>query len=70
MNGGDNMVQFKTKADLGNAVRKARNEKGMSQSAVSAAIGVSLVAYQRYENGTSMPKPENLNKLIRVLGIE
>lgn len=49
-------------------LRKKREEKSLTQTEVAVAVGVSLTAYQLWERGVASPKPENMDKLKKVLG--
>jgi transcriptional regulator with XRE-family HTH domain len=52
-------------------LKKARLEKGFTQSQVARMIGVSSGTYILWENGgTKMPKEESRIKLEKVLGIK
>ena len=44
-----------------------RERLGMTQIQVAKAVGVSVYAYQKWENGTSLPNKDNFNKLKEVL---
>ena len=51
-------------------LKQARKQKGLTQSDVAVAIGVSQQAYAKYENGQVVPNDETLAKLYDVLGIQ
>ena len=53
-----------------NGLREKREAKGLTQTDVAVAVGVSVTAYQMWERRASEPKPENLRKLKEVLGME
>lgn len=54
-------------AYIGN-IREKRKEKGLTQQQVAMYCGVSLQAYQRWENGLTREIPEvRFNKLKHVL---
>ena len=50
-------------------LKDIRNEKKLSQSDVAKLVGVSLTSYQLWEREVTTPAPENLTKLIEVLGL-
>ena len=48
-------------------LKKAREKKGLTQTEVAIAVGVSVEAYRRWENGGGGANEENLKKLKEVL---
>lgn len=54
---------------LGERLKKARKRVGMSQAQVHAATGISDKALSRYENNSSYPNPEALQKLSRLYDV-
>lgn len=56
------------KIKLGKRLRELRTAKELTQEFVSEAIGIKPENYSRIENGFSYPKPENLEKICKVLG--
>jgi len=48
-------------------LREQRGKLGLSQSDVARKVGVSLTAYQLWERQVAKPKPENMEKLKKVL---
>ena len=50
-----------------NDLRKRRKALGLSQMELARLVGVSLLTIQTWERGVSEPKPENREKLERVL---
>ena len=50
-----------------NDLRKRRKALGLSQMKLARLVGVSLLTIQTWERGVSEPKPENREKLERVL---
>ena len=54
---------------LGERLKKARKRAGMSQAQVHAATGISDKALSRYENNSSYPNPEALQKLSRLYDV-
>ena len=51
-------------------LKQRRKEMGMTQTDVAKAVGVSLFAYQNWEREVTTPKPENMEKLCKVLNIK
>ncbi len=55
-------------SDIGYNIRDKRESKGLSQISVAKDCGVSLAAYQRWENGaTKFIKEWNYKKLKKIL---
>jgi transcriptional regulator with XRE-family HTH domain len=54
---------------IGNAIREARKERGMSQDALRLAVGNSKNAVSNWERGMSAPTAESLRNLCRVLDV-
>ena len=54
---------------LGERIRAARKEKGMTQKQLGAGIGVSQAAIGQFENGESNPKVSTLQKIADALEI-
>lgn len=50
-----------------NDLRERRKALGLSQMELARLVGVSLPTIQIWERGVSKPKPENREKLERVL---
>lgn len=48
-------------------IRKIRKEKGMTQVKASERLGVSRQQFALFENGTRMPRPQNLCDIAQVL---
>lgn len=48
-------------------LKNLRLEAGLSQMRLAAKVGVSLETVRRWEYGLNDPKPENKNKLKKVL---
>ena len=55
--------------DFVTKIKELRLAKGMTQTDVAMAVGVSLTAYRLWEIGAMKPSPENLVKLAQVLGL-
>ena len=51
-------------------ILKARNDKKMTQAQLAQAINEKPQVIQEYESGKAVPKPQVLNKLSRVLGVQ
>lgn len=67
------MKKEKTKSidELGFNIKKRREAKGASQAAIAKSCDVSVIAYQRWENGTTKQiRVSNFTKLREVLGDE
>ena len=47
-----------------------RSQKGMTQGAVAAAVGIAQPSYYAIEKGLSRPKPDTAKKLGEVLGFD
>jgi transcriptional regulator with XRE-family HTH domain len=54
---------------IGARIRKAREEKRLSQRALGTAVGVSNEAVRQWEGGWSRPSAENLPALASALGV-
>jgi DNA-binding transcriptional regulator YiaG len=50
------------------AIRAARERKGLTQAGLAARIGVSAVNVQEWESGVTVPSRASLAALYRVLG--
>ena len=53
---------------LGERLRKARLQEGMSQTELGKKVGVTQGSISNWEKGTIVPKDEQVHKLQRVLG--
>lgn len=51
-------------------LKQRRKELGLTQIEVAKRVGVALMTYQLWEKGVGQPKPENLEKLNKVLGVK
>lgn len=60
----------KSKEILRKRLKQMRKASGLSQDAFSEKIGISLRAYQKYEQGESEPKIATLEKMSQILGCE
>jgi transcriptional regulator with XRE-family HTH domain len=54
---------------LSSRIRDARRDRGLTQDETARRVGVTLRAYQRWEEGASVPHRRNLDKLREVLGV-
>lgn len=55
---------------VGQRIRDKRNEKGMSQTEVANALGVTFQQVQKYERGTNRVGASRLYDLSRILGVQ
>lgn len=55
---------------LGELLRAARKEKGMTQKQVAEAVGIQLNHYQHYEYSKRVPRGEIMIKLIKTLDLD
>lgn len=49
-------------------LKELRLKKEMTQTDVAKEVGVSLTTYRMWELEVAVPKPENMEKLKKVLG--
>ena len=54
---------------FGKRLRELRISKGFTQEKTAELIGIKPENYSRIENGISFPKPENIEKLSRILKV-
>lgn len=52
---------------MGAGIRAMRKQRGMSQAALAAAIGLEPKYLSRWENGHRLPEQETLDRLAEVL---
>ena len=57
-------------AGLGETVRLRREQRGMGQEQLAAALGVRQQTVSRWENGLAVPRPSRVVELARVLELE
>lgn len=50
-------------------LRKLRSKTDWTQSSIARRIGIEQATYQRWESGTNMPDPANLDSLARIFGV-
>ncbi len=55
---------------FGKRLRELRTAKMLTQETVAELINIKPENYSRIENGLSFPKPENIMKISKVLGVE
>jgi transcriptional regulator with XRE-family HTH domain len=55
---------------LSTRIRDARAERGLTQDETARRVGVTMRAYQRWEEGASLPHRRNLDKLHEVLDVD
>ena len=55
--------------NLGNAIRKLRNEKGIKQKFIASRAGISNEYLSNIENGTKMPTIAVINKICDALEV-
>ena len=51
-------------------IKQLRENKGYTQMDLAVKVGVSLTSVRMWEKGVSTPKPENKDKLEKVLDIK
>lgn len=56
--------------EYGNFIKERRQKMGLTQEEVSKRLGISQVAYGRYELGLREPKFSLIIKISQVLGFE
>lgn len=54
---------------LGDQIKRARQDKELSQQAIATIFGISRAAVAQWENGTTRPDQDKLVKLAEILGI-
>lgn len=56
--------------ELGARLAAARNQRGLTQDEVAAAVGLSRLTIVRYESGQLAPRSHLLRKLATALGVQ
>ncbi len=56
--------------ELGDQLKKARENVTLTQAEVASAVGVHVNFYARVERGVETPSIENLQKIMKVLKIK
>ncbi|MCD7712770.1 MAG: helix-turn-helix domain-containing protein [Firmicutes bacterium] len=54
---------------FGERLKKARDRKGMRQTDVMLATGISEPSLSRYESNTTHPTPEKITRLIKLYDV-
>lgn len=54
---------------VGNRIRSARIQKGMTQKELAQKLGISPQGIVQWENGARNPKPETLERIASALGV-
>ena len=65
-----NVADEASNPSLGQNIRQARKEKGLSQSAFALACGVSLMTVRRWEADERDPRYNDMLNIKRVLGAD
>ncbi|WP_082528583.1 XRE family transcriptional regulator [Methylobacterium sp. Leaf466] len=63
------LIQFHMANELGDALRKAREAKGLKKVGVARMLDISPSAISQWESGTTTPSPENLLRVAHVFDI-
>ena len=58
------------KEQFGKRLRELRTGKNITQEKLSEAIGIQPENYSSIENGLYFPKPENIEKIALILGVD
>lgn len=66
----DTHEQAKVRKELGEKLRKAREDAKLTQLEVATAAGVHVNFYARMERGEENPSFEKLQSVMKVLGIK
>lgn len=66
----DKELEIQKRRKLGDLLRKSREDKEITQVMCALYCGVSVVTYQNWERGLSMPKEDNLKRICHFLEIE
>lgn len=61
--------QLKAALQIGDRLRQARRQHGLTQGQVAALLGLNRTAYTHYENGVNMPDVLTLVRLAEVYGV-
>ena len=51
-------------------IKKLREATGLTQVEVAVKVGCSLSSFRLWEAGVTTPNPENMEKLIKILGVK
>ena len=56
--------------DMGEVIRRAREEKGISQEKLAEIVGVSRQAVSKWETGLAIPASENISRIEQALDLD
>ena len=65
-----NLFCMDLKTKLGKRIRELRIKKNFTQEFLAEKINISPANYSRIENGNSYPKPENIEKICKILNVK
>ncbi|MBS7008473.1 helix-turn-helix domain-containing protein [Anaerostipes sp.] len=54
---------------IGGRIKEFRKQKGFTQKQMAKAVGIPYSTYSNYENNNRVPKKEQLEKIVKILGI-
>lgn len=60
----------KIREEIGRNIRKARKEKGATQTGLAVDAGINSSFYGKVERGTVNPSLEKLYRIIKALGVK
>lgn len=55
--------------EIGNKIRRARQDKGLTQNELAESAGTSMTVISRYESGKRIPSPKAIVSIANALGI-
>lgn len=58
------------KREIGSAIRRAREARGMTQKGLKSRLGISINSISGWERGATAPNAANLRGLCEVLNVE
>lgn len=64
------MGPIKSRAEFGKALQTRRKALGLTQVALAKRLGVQNSHLCRWESGVVLPTPDNLFRILNVLGLE
>ena len=64
-----NHTRATVSASLSKQIMKARQDKGLSQKDLATLCNLNFAVIRDYENGTGVPKGNEINKMSSVLGV-
>ncbi|WP_187192262.1 XRE family transcriptional regulator [Cupriavidus metallidurans] len=62
-------TEHKAPEEIGRVIAEAREAKGLNQSELARAVGVTPQAVQKWENGTSTPRASKVKDIADALGL-